>query len=166
MVSPRRVVISRRAGTPPSEETWPPSNRAMMGLAQTGYRAGFAGVAPTLASMASEIDGVEMSQPNFVANQVVAPSPLIFWNLYNFCNVRRLHVVCRANTIPTIRRGKRPPRPDGESIAPWLADGWPPRDPSVGGTVYRTPQVGTVTFAQTAEFNMIEPRAHAGAQSK
>jgi hypothetical protein len=53
----------------------------MMGLAQTSYRAGLTGVAPTLASMASEIDGVEMSQPNFVANQILAPSPLIFWNL-------------------------------------------------------------------------------------
>jgi hypothetical protein len=59
----------------------------MMGLPQTGYRAGFAGLGPTLASMASEIDGVEISQPNFVANQIVAPSPLIFWNAYNFYDV-------------------------------------------------------------------------------
>jgi hypothetical protein len=81
LVSPRQVVISGRAGTLPSEESLPPSNRAMMGLAQTSYRAGLTGVAPTLASMASEIDGVEMSQPNFVANQILAPSPLIFWNL-------------------------------------------------------------------------------------
>jgi hypothetical protein len=65
----------------------------MMGLVQTGYRAGFAGVAPTLASMASEIDGVEMSQPNFVANHILAPSPRIFWNLYNFCD-------CTAYTGP------------------------------------------------------------------
>jgi hypothetical protein len=93
LVSPRQVVISLRAGTPPSEETWPPSNRAMMGLVQTGYRAGFAGVAPTLASMASKIDGVEMSQPNFVANHILAPSPRIFWNLYNFCD-------CTAYTGP------------------------------------------------------------------
>jgi len=76
----RRVSISRSASTPPSEDSLPPSKRAMMGLPQTGDRPGSAGVDSTLAGMASEIDRVEVSQPNPIADQSVVPCPL---NLVN-----------------------------------------------------------------------------------
>ena len=72
----RRASISRNATTPPSDESLPPSKRAMMGLPQTGDRPGSAGVDSTLAGMASEIDRVEVSQPNLIADQGVAPCPL------------------------------------------------------------------------------------------
>jgi hypothetical protein len=51
-----------------------------MGLPQTGDRPGSAGVDSTLAGMASEIDRVEVSQPNPVADQGVAPCPLNLMN--------------------------------------------------------------------------------------
>jgi hypothetical protein len=54
----------------------PPSKRAMMGLPQTGDRPGSAGVDSALAGMASEIDRVEVSQPNLIDDQGVAPCPL------------------------------------------------------------------------------------------
>lgn len=66
---PRRASISRSAITPPSEESFPPSKRAMMGWPQTGDRPGSAGVGSALAGMASENDRVEVSQSNPVADQ-------------------------------------------------------------------------------------------------
>jgi len=51
-----------------------------MGLPQTGDKPGSAGVDSTLAGMASEIDRLEVSQPNPIADQGVAPSPLILAN--------------------------------------------------------------------------------------
>jgi len=76
----RRVSISRSANTPPSEESLPPSKRAMIALPQTGDRPGSAGMDATLAGMASEIDRVEFSQPNPTADHGGAPSPLTLVN--------------------------------------------------------------------------------------
>ena len=73
----RRASISRSATTPPSDESLPPSKRAMMGLPQTGDRPGSAEIDSTLAGMASEIDRVKVSQPNLIADQDVALCPLI-----------------------------------------------------------------------------------------
>ena len=63
------------ASTPPSEESWPPSKRAMMGLPATGDRPGSAGVVSTLAGMGSDIDRVLVLQLNPMADQVFAPCP-------------------------------------------------------------------------------------------
>jgi hypothetical protein len=52
----------------------------MIGLPQTGDRPGSAEVDSTLAGMASEIDRVEVSQPNLIADQGVAPCPLSLVN--------------------------------------------------------------------------------------
>ena len=57
-----------------------PPQRAMMGLPQNGERPGSAGIGSTPSDMASEIARVEVSQPNLIADQGVAPCPL---NLVN-----------------------------------------------------------------------------------
>ena len=64
----------------PDRSATPPSKRAMIGLPQTGDRPGSAEVDSTLAGMASEIDRVEVSQPNLIADQGVAPCPLSLVN--------------------------------------------------------------------------------------
>jgi len=51
----RRCSTSRKASSPPSDERWPPSKRAITGLPPTGDKLGSAGVVSTLAGMALRI---------------------------------------------------------------------------------------------------------------
>jgi len=58
----------------------PPSKRAMVGQPQTGDSAESAEALSSSAGMTSEIDRVEVSQPNPIADQGVAPCPPTLMN--------------------------------------------------------------------------------------
>ena len=65
----------------PDRSASSPSKRALIGLSQTGDRPGSAKVDATLARMASEIDRVEVSQPNHKGDRGIALCPLFFVNI-------------------------------------------------------------------------------------
>ena len=57
----RRCSTSRKTSSPPSDERWSPSKRAITGLPPTGDRPGSTGIVSTLAGMVLQIGRIGVS---------------------------------------------------------------------------------------------------------
>jgi len=71
----RRRSTSRKTSSPPSDERWPPSKRAITGLPPTGDRPGSAGVVSTLAGMEAPDRQDWRQHPHPTLDQGLVPCP-------------------------------------------------------------------------------------------
>src|SRR5205807_4522342 len=73
--TPSRPSISRSTNKPPSEDSWPPSKRAITALPCTGGRPGRNGIPSTMAGPAPVDPRVQAINPNPTPNQHLGLHP-------------------------------------------------------------------------------------------